>query len=269
MRFGTWNDRSLYRSGSLITVAREFIHSIGVCRMRRFLAILRNFFRSSLSCTFSCHPSPPTILPSSLTSFCLEYTNHSHADNANTVRHEASRHFRNKNKEYLKAKIDELEINGKINNIRDLYRGISDFKKGYQPRTNIVKDEKGNLVTDSRSSVARWRNHFSQLLNVHGPDDVRQTEMHTAEPQVPKPNVFEGEKAVKKLKRHKSPGIDQIPSEFIKAGVRYVTLRSINLLILFGVSRNCLRSGRSQISVPIYKKVIKQIVVVIEAYHFC
>ena len=45
-----------------------FLHSTGVCRMRRFLAILRSFFHSSLLCTFTCHPSPPTILPSSLTS---------------------------------------------------------------------------------------------------------------------------------------------------------------------------------------------------------
>jgi hypothetical protein len=47
--------------------------------------------------------------------------------------------------EYLKAKIEEIETNGKIKNIRDLYRGISDFKKGYQSRTNIVKDDKGDL----------------------------------------------------------------------------------------------------------------------------
>ena len=150
-----------------------------------------------------------------------------------------------------------------------MYIGICKFKKGYQPRTNTVKDEKGNLVTDSHSSVARWRNHFSQLLNVHRADDVGQTEMHTAEPQVLKPNVFEGEMAVEKLKRFKSPGIDQIPSEFIKAGVRHITLRSIKLLIHFGIRRKCLRSGRSQISVPIYKKVIKQVVVITEAYHFC
>jgi hypothetical protein len=45
------------------------------------------------------------------------------------------RHFRNKKKEYLKAKIDELETNGKVKNIRDMYKGISDFQKGYQPRT--------------------------------------------------------------------------------------------------------------------------------------
>ena len=58
----------------------------------------------------------------------------------------------------MRAKIEELETNSKIQNIRDLYRGINDFKKGYQPRCNIVKDEKRDLVADSHSIVARWRN---------------------------------------------------------------------------------------------------------------
>jgi hypothetical protein len=44
---------------------------------------------------------------------CLHYPNHSNVDNLNNIRHQASRHFRNKKKEYLKAKIDELEINSK------------------------------------------------------------------------------------------------------------------------------------------------------------
>ena len=71
------------------------------------------------------------------------------------LRRDASRRFRNTEKAYLKAKIEELESNNKIKNIRDLYRGISDFKKGYQPRTNIVKDDKGDLVADSHSILAR------------------------------------------------------------------------------------------------------------------
>ena len=68
---------------------------------------------------------------------------------------------------YLKAKIVELETNSKIKNNRDLCRGMIDFKKGYLPRTNIVMDERGDLVTNSRSVLAGWRNHFSQLFNVH------------------------------------------------------------------------------------------------------
>jgi hypothetical protein len=53
--------------------------------------------------------------------------NQSNVENLNNVRREASRHFRNKKKEYLKAKINELETNSKNKNIRDLYRGINDL----------------------------------------------------------------------------------------------------------------------------------------------
>jgi len=60
-----------------------------------------------------------------------------------------------------------------MKNIKELFRGISYFKKGYQPRTNIVKDEKGDLVAESHSVLAGWRIYFSQLLNVHGINDVR------------------------------------------------------------------------------------------------
>jgi hypothetical protein len=82
-------------------------------------------------------------------------------DNLNNVSHKASGHFMNKNKEYLKAKIDELETNSKTKNIRNIYMGIIDSKKGYHPRTNIVKDEKDGLVTGSHSILARRKNHFS------------------------------------------------------------------------------------------------------------
>ena len=73
---------------------------------------------------------------------------------------------------HLRAKIEELETNRKINNIKDLYTGINDMKKEYQHRTRIVKDVKGYLVADSHSIMARWRNYFSQILNVHGVSDV-------------------------------------------------------------------------------------------------
>jgi hypothetical protein len=39
-----------------------------------------------------------------------------------------------------------------------------------------IKDEEGGLFTDCHSIVARWRNHFSELLNAHGVNDVRQKE---------------------------------------------------------------------------------------------
>jgi hypothetical protein len=43
----------------------------------------------------------------------------------NNIRHNTSSHFRNKKKEYLKDKINELAVNSKNEKISDLYRGIN------------------------------------------------------------------------------------------------------------------------------------------------
>jgi hypothetical protein len=59
------------------------------------------------------------------------------------------------------------------------------------PRTNIDKEENGGMVTYTHSILARWRNHFSHLLNVHGVNDVRQTTIHTAQLLVPEPSAFQ------------------------------------------------------------------------------
>jgi hypothetical protein len=57
-------------------------------------------------------------------------------------------------------------------NLRDLCRVISKFKKGYQPRNNLVKDQKIDLLADSHRISNRWKYHFCQLLNVHGVNTV-------------------------------------------------------------------------------------------------
>jgi hypothetical protein len=94
----------------------------------------------------------------------------------------------------LRDKIDELAMNNKNKNIRDLFRGINKFKKDYHSRSNLVKDENGDLLADTHEILNRWR------------------------------------------KRHYG-------------------LKSINLLILFGITKNGLISGRSAyIIIPVYKK---------------
>jgi len=145
----------------------------------------------------------------------------------------------------------------KVNNVRDLYRGINDFKKGYQPRTIIVKDDKGELVADPHSIMARWRNYFSQLLNVHENNDVRQAEIHTVEPLVPEPSACEIELDIGKLKTHKSPGIDQIPAELIKAGGRKICCPNHKLIISIWNKEELPEEWKESIIVPIYKQVDK------------
>jgi hypothetical protein len=42
-------------------------------------------------------------------------------------------------------------------NMGDLYMGSNDFKKGYQPKTNLVKDERGDLLADPHKILNRWK----------------------------------------------------------------------------------------------------------------
>jgi hypothetical protein len=70
---------------------------------------------------------------------------------------------------------------------------------------------------------------------VHNVSDVRQIEEHTAEPLVPDPSRLEFAIAIAKLKKYKSAGSDQIPTELIQAGGEILldSLAVFLLLVLF------------------------------------
>jgi hypothetical protein len=108
-----------------------------------------------------------------------------------------------------------------------------------------VKDENGALLADSHNILNRWKNYFSQLLNVHRVSGVRQVEIHTAEPLIPDLSLFEVEIAIANLKRYKSP----------------------DSLILYGIRKNCLISGRSLLLYQFTTGAIKLTVVIIMGHH--
>jgi hypothetical protein len=60
-----------------------------------------------------------------------------------------------------------------------------------------------------------------------GAGDIRQTEIHEAEPFMPEPRA--AEVGIRKMKRYKAPGSYQIPAELIQAGGKHCILRYINL----------------------------------------
>ena len=74
---------------------------------------------------------------------------------------------------------------------------------------------------------------------------------------MPEPSANEDEMASETIKRSKSPGTVQIPGELVKAVGITTPLRSTNLFILFGIRRNCLRSGRSRSLYLLIRRVIK------------
>jgi hypothetical protein len=190
-------------------------------------------------------------------------------DNLNEVGQEDSTHLKNKKREYLKDKIKEFGSNNKYKNTGDLYRGISECKKGYQPRTNLLKDERDGLLAETHKISNRWKNYFCQLLNVHRVDGVKQTKMHTTEPSVPESSASEVEVAIGKLKRYKSPGVDQIPSEMIQIGGETLPSEIHKLIKLIWKKTNCVTSGKSQMWYLSTRRLVRWTVVITGAYHCC
>jgi hypothetical protein len=62
----------------------------------------------------------------------------------------------------------------------------------------MANDEKGDKFADSHSNSARRKKHFSHLFNIYWANDVRQTEIHTAEQLVAEPSAFEFELAIER-----------------------------------------------------------------------
>jgi len=110
--------------------------------------------------------------------------------------------------------------------------------------------------------MARWRNHFFQLLNVHRVNDVRQTEIQTSELLVPEPSAFDFEMATEKPpppppplpKKHKSQGTDKIPTELIKAGDRTIHSEIHKLITSIWNKEELPEERKESIIVSSYKK---------------
>jgi hypothetical protein len=91
-------------------------------------------------------------------------------------------------------------------------------------------------------------------LNVKGPAGIRQTEIQTAEPFVPEPSAAWVEVAIRKMKRYKAPGSDQIPAELIQAEWETLHSEIHKLIMLIWNKEELPHQWRESIVVPIHKK---------------
>ena len=54
----------------------------------------------------------------------------------------------------MMAKVNKLEENSKNKNIREMYKGINEFKEGYQSRAYVIKKQDGIILADTTSILS-------------------------------------------------------------------------------------------------------------------
>jgi len=105
-------------------------------------------------------------------------------------------------------------------------------------------------------------------IELHGFNDVRYTGIYTAGILFPKPSAFEINRTREKRKRHKTPGIDQFPTELIKKG--HMIIRSLIYKLVSSVwnEEELPEQRKESIIVPFERGSIKQVLLTKEAYLF-
>jgi hypothetical protein len=172
------------------------------------------------------------------------------------VRLEASRTFSNKMRDYLKEKLMSL-------------RHKWSLEKGYQRRSKLGKDDNEDLLAYSHNSLNRHKDYFCQLLNVHGVNDVRQTEKYTVEP-------FTLNLLLSRLRSLLNSWTDinhqvliKFRQNWSKQEVVHYIPRPTNLLVVFGIRKNCHISGRDlHILLYLFIKTVLNWLVIIVGYSY-
>lgn len=127
-------------------------------------------------------------------------------------------------------KAEKIQTYADMRDFKSFYVAL---KEVYGPRSDsiqpILASDGHTLLVDKDKILARWAEHFNSLLNT---PSVVEFQTFTALPQEPiqvdldmPPSLEEIEAAIHHLSIGKSPGMDGIPAELLKAGGKPIALQ--------------------------------------------
>ena len=153
-----------------------------------------------------------------------------------------------------------LEEASQRNDLRQTYALLKKSKADPDHRTTLIKDSQGNVLSTETECIARWKEHFSELLNhppvPDNPDLIADANNNTApNPQCETSPVTANEvrNALKKLKNFKAPGVCGITAEMIKHGGNTIVLWLVEIINWVWVHNTLPNDWRKGIILPFWK----------------
>lgn len=162
--------------------------------------------------------------------------------------------LRKKKREHMMDKLKQIEQENVMNNIRNFYQLTKQQRHGYQSKINIIKDKDGRTLTGTQQIKERWKEYFSELLNVQQDRVIEEEELATAEVEDIEPSFEEMEFAIKRLKNGKSPGSDGIACEFIKKGGHELKTEIHTLIVKCWRQEKIPNQWKEALIIPLHKK---------------
>ena len=105
-------------------------------------------------------------------------------------------------------------------NSKTAYNVLKMLTTTSKPRAMVIDDKDGKLLTDQDEVLKRWTEYCDELYNFHIRPDaemLNDSQYPTDDEESPAILKREVEVAVRSLKAGKSPGVDNVPAELVKA----------------------------------------------------
>ena len=80
----------------------------------------------------------------------------------------------------------------------------------------VIKDENGNVMVNSEAVLKRWKNYFEKLMNEENNREPRTEEAEVVNKEVNYLSREEVKNALKRMKKGKAVGSDELPVEVWK-----------------------------------------------------
>ena len=134
---------------------------------------------------------------------------------------EGAKHYREINqrikKTLKKAKENQcqgIEESLKRNNTKKAYQLVKELTNTKQERTTAIQNKDGKVLTEEKEIINRWTEYCADLYEHKAIGDQEVLKVPQATDDANHPILREEvQEAVKSLRKGKSPGVDNIPSE--------------------------------------------------------
>lgn len=166
-------------------------------------------------------------------------------------RRAANRIIRKKKRRYLNI-ILKSEEDFRKNNLREAYKGINFFKKGFQPKSNLCKAQNGELLTEKERIMERWKEYFQEHLNPNSQECPTESRLegNNDDDSVGISTIEDTYKALNKPNNNKAPGIDNLPGELLKYGGEYLVSTLHQLLVKIWVNEELSAEWQTSVICP-------------------
>jgi hypothetical protein len=154
---------------------------------------------------------------------------------------------------WKKARIETIE-NSYKNNTKLFFEKANEVKNGFKPRSTIMKDDEGTLITDKEEVTKEFKKVFEKMLNVSTQTETSGNNVVTVEQYLEEPSLEEIKMAVEMLKGEKASGEDSIMSELLKKEGSTLMMNLKQLINKIWREKTIPKSWQVSILCPIYKK---------------